>query len=385
MVSRGDHLSHAVTLTVLVAIGLSVSFAIPAGIAASIIVPALVLRQRNWASSLASALAYYGAASWALVPAAVAFVGRDLSALTPIFLWCCAALLLASPWALVWSPDRSQFCWRVPVALTVTSIPPLGLIGWASPITAAGLLFPGTGWVGVVAAVIFSGVLAARPRPVLPILALAVLVAHTMYPGDPTPPIGWHGVNTNFDVSDTANPTAEYLRAQSIQRFVRMSDAHVVIFPESVITEWTEATDLFWQETTEFLRANGKTVLVGATAPMAPHKGLTRQSFDFSAELASLRGTAPMPEPFGNLGAQSASARAAPYRNTVIIRGAEFGAFDQRIPVPIGMWQPFTGVGVPLNLQASGTVQLAGKRAAVAHLLRTTPHLASAYRNRRES
>ena len=29
-----------------------------------------------------------------------------------------------------------------------------------------------------------------------------------------------------------------------------------------------------------------------------------------------------------------------PYDNALIVRGAETGAFQQRIPVPIGMWNP---------------------------------------------
>ena len=48
-----------------------------------------------------------------------------------------------------------------------------------------------------------------------------------------------------------------------------------------------------------------------------------------------------------------------------MVRGAQFGAFDQRVPVPIGMWKPWTESGVPLNLLGTGTVQIAGKWATV--------------------
>ena len=94
----------AVRLAALAAIGLAVSFAIPTGIAASILVPALVLRQGSRGCSFAGAMLYYAAASWAVVPASLSFLGHDTSLVTSIFLWSCAAVLLASPWPLVWSP-----------------------------------------------------------------------------------------------------------------------------------------------------------------------------------------------------------------------------------------------------------------------------------------
>jgi len=39
--------------------------------------------------------------------------------------------------------------------------------------------------------------------------------------------------------------------------------------------------------------------------------------------------------------------------------------FDQRIPIPIGMWKPLTGIGVPLNLTGRGTLEINGRRAAI--------------------
>jgi len=41
------------------------------------------------------------------------------------------------------------------------------------------------------------------------------------------------------------------------------------------------------------------------------------------------------------------------------------GEFIQRVPIPIGMWRPFTSAGVPLNLAGPGTISISGKRAAI--------------------
>jgi hypothetical protein len=106
-------------------------------------------------------------------------------------------------------------------------------------------------------------------------------------------------------------------------------------------------------------------VVVGATAPVQRLSRPAHSSIDFSAELAALRGAGAQPESLGNLRAGPITGPARPYRNTIVIRGTQFGAFDQRVPVPIGMWKPLTDSGVPLNLLGTGTVQLAGRRAAV--------------------
>ena len=50
------------------------------------------------------------------------------------------------------------YLWRVPLALMVTIVPPLGIIGLASPVTAAGYLFPGTAWVGLAAVALLPGI-----------------------------------------------------------------------------------------------------------------------------------------------------------------------------------------------------------------------------------
>jgi apolipoprotein N-acyltransferase len=49
-----------------------------------------------------------------------------------------------------------------------------------------------------------------------------------------------------------------------------------------------------------------------------------------------------------------------------VIRGADkHEDFLQRIPIPFAMWTPGSDRGVPLDLEAPGTLSLAGRRAAV--------------------
>jgi apolipoprotein N-acyltransferase len=111
------------------------------------------------------------------------------------------------------------------------------------------------------------------------------------------------------------------------------------MFPETVVPMWTAATDLFWQQTLAELRASGKTIVLGVGRPLLVNFRVPR-----------------LPEQV---------LTTPSYQNTVLIAGAESAIFYQRIPVPSGMWKPFSNSGVPLNLLGPGVAQVAGERAAI--------------------
>jgi hypothetical protein len=54
-----------------------------------------------------------------------------------------------------------------------------------------------------------------------------------------------------------------------------------------------------------------------------------------------------------------------PIDNAVVVVGAESEAFYQRVPVPVGMWKPFSPTSVPLRLSAPGVLAVDHQRAAV--------------------
>ena len=54
--------------------------------------------------------------------------------------------------------------WHCLVAVLVSIVPSLGLIGWASPLTAAGYVFPGTSWFGILATLCGISGLSVTPR-----------------------------------------------------------------------------------------------------------------------------------------------------------------------------------------------------------------------------
>jgi hypothetical protein len=133
-----------------IAMGFGVSTGYPLGIIAAAGTPLVCLTPGTRKAAFRSTLGYYVAATWPMVPGLDRYSGQSATSLIPIAMWVLAAILLSVPWTIAWTSDRPFDClWRVPLALLATIVPPLGVIGLASPLTAAGYLFPerlGSAW-----------------------------------------------------------------------------------------------------------------------------------------------------------------------------------------------------------------------------------------------
>ena len=284
--------------------------------------------QQTRTRALALMVSYYAGATWQLIPAAAAFFGHHASAVHGILLWVGTSLLLGLAWFPLWSQKRDTRLYTIPMAICLVAVPPFGLIGVASPLTAAGILFPGMAWFGLLLTLLICGLLASYPIWSLVATIIFSLPAQLLYRA-PEPPSDWQAVSTRFGGVglDTPNPVAEYAVAQSIQQTALSSPARVIIFPETVVSNWNKATDAFWGRTLDRLTREGKTILVGANVSDedTPH-----------------------------------------YFNAIVIRGLHRQRdFLQRIPIPIAMWAPYSERGVPLRLDGAGTLDIAGRRAAV--------------------
>jgi apolipoprotein N-acyltransferase len=318
-----------------------------------------------------STLGYYTAGLWPMIPGLRRYIGSTGSPLVPFAVWLLAAILLAVPWTFAWTDRPARYVWRVPLAFVSTTLPPLGIIGFISPLTSAGYLFPSTGWVGLVAVALLPGVLlAARgitPRVQLTIACLAFgacgLLAicgrvRATVEAETIP--GWVGVNTHF--GDLSQPFRDYAAATFIQQKAAESPARVLIFPEFIVPRWSEATEAFWRRTLDRCRNRGQVLVIGAglpsTTPIKDHGG----AFNFSASIDSLERI-----DSSSLGTIPALAGSNPesVENTLLIMGASSGKLYQRVPVPIGMWRPFSNVSVPLRLTGPGVIEIDHQRAAV--------------------
>jgi ABC-type proline/glycine betaine transport system permease subunit len=280
-------------------------------------------------------LSYYAAASWPLIPGARAFFGAQGTPLIGTFLCLTAAALLALPWGLLFTRGRGKAALSVPLCILLTAIPPLGVIGWASPLLSAGVLFPGSKWFGLALIIGFLSLFRFKPTGSVVCLTICVFVFHFTYT-QPQLPAGWEAVDTNYGGAGQGDPdfATEYSTHQFMQTTILESRAAVLLFPEHLVTHWNESTEAFWGDTLASVAAQHRTILIGA--------GISPQ-------------TTPR-KPF----AQSR------YLNVLLARGEENSAlYQERIPIPIAMWKPLGNDGVPLNLFARGTIRVRNQNAAV--------------------
>jgi apolipoprotein N-acyltransferase len=144
---------------------------------------------------------------------------------------------------------------------------------------------------------------------------------------DPAPPQNWVALDTQFgDVRSPNDFGAEFRASEFIQSAVMNTDVRVLVFPEMVVTRWTEATEAFWEPTLRKLAEQRRTLIVGAGLPIENSRD---------------------------------------YRNALVVAGAEKQHFFQRIPLPWVMWNPIAAKDrVPLRLRGPAILTVAGERAA---------------------
>jgi apolipoprotein N-acyltransferase len=277
--------------------------------ALSALMPWFVFRQQTRTRAAVAAFTYFAVASapipWITERPAVG-IGLLLT----------ASAILTFPWIALWHNDPGQRFWRIPAALLLSAVPPIGIINWASPLTAAGLLFPGTGLAGVAAAALAEAVWPVHPKTV----AAGILAANLLY----LPPLQPSGIQALL----TADTPDTFQKEESARLAILNAHSNLTILPEGAVRRWTEATETFWNETIDNLKATNRIALIGAGLPI------------------------PNSDEFHN--------------SVITIGASQTGRFDQRIPIPIGMWKPFGPAdGVPLNLTGPGTLKLAEHRLAI--------------------
>jgi hypothetical protein len=351
-----------------IALGLGVSTGCPLGMVVVAGMPLACLAAGTRKAALRSAFGYYAAALWPMIPGLKAYWKSE--PLIPILLWIFTALLLSLPWTVAWTRHRVQYLWRAPLALLTTIVPPLGIVGLASPLTGAGYLFPGTAWVGLAAVALLPGVLLStqslsfRLRATVIGLVVALGAAsHVSYPGDAELPGDWTAIDTHF--GNVSEPFRDFAAAQFIQQKANESSAHVLIFPEAVVPRWSEATEVFWHQSLDRCRTRGQILAIGAGLPDKPARNDRERvtdlpTYDFGEAIEVLKSGSTR-----TIYRPTRSPISERIDNTMILVGADSATFNQRVPVPVGMWRPFSKGSVPLRLNAPGFLVIDQERAAV--------------------
>lgn len=250
--------------------------------------------------------------------------------------WLAQAAVLAAPWALL-KPARDasawSLAWRAGAALLLVSLPPLGVIGWLSPLHIASALYPATRWIGLTIALLLLATIAGfcRRPAALTAAALAALAipAHVLAL-TPAAPAGWTALDMHMGKLDQANYAAMYDRSNRVQLAAQdafNAGTRVVVVPEEIIGMWRPSTKFWWQGFVSNLRARGQTLVLGVDLMVSD-------------------------EPVR-------------YSDSAVVAGAGLGRLDSRQPVPAGLWRPGAAVSAVLGNIAQGFLSIDGRRAAV--------------------
>src|SRR5208282_53545 len=119
-----------------------------AAIAFSLVILLLLGLSRKRRDTFLLMLSYYAGATWQIIPGASVFFGHHANPIQVVLMWLAVSAALAAPWGALWSDKPRVRLYAIPLALLLLAVPPLGIVGCASPLTAAGLMFPGLGWTG---------------------------------------------------------------------------------------------------------------------------------------------------------------------------------------------------------------------------------------------
>lgn len=207
-----------------------------------------------WASCssrVASALvacSYFLSASRGLPQGISTYYAADLW--PGLALWLIASISFVLVHILLWT-ERGG--WRRAVrylaVMVLMAVPPFGITGWAHPITAAGAIFPGWGWVGLAATMAGLMGMTSRLRPVVAVTLGSFWFWSAATWVDPHLAGSWQGVDLHLGA--TLGRDNSLRRQQQLIDVVRRTGAdaraNTVVLPETALGFWTPTTARLWQ------------------------------------------------------------------------------------------------------------------------------------------
>lgn len=295
------------------------------------------LTKTRWQACMVSA-AYFLTASRGLPQGVANFYASDIW--PGLLLWLVASSAFVTLHSVVWT-DREG--WQKPLrylaACVAMAIPPFGILGWAHPITSAGILFPGWGWLGLAAMAAGLALLVTRHGPAAAIALTGLWLWSAAEWTKPVLPMLWIGVDLKLGASlgrDTG--------LQRQHALIDIARSHppgtTVILPESALGFWTPTAEKPWQA-----RLGGTGVTIIAGAAIVNDSGYDNVLLRLSADGADVlyRERMPVPgsmwQPWRRLIGDSGGARAHFFANPVVdigsLKAAPLICYEQLLVWPI--------------------------------------------------
>ncbi|EUB98287.1 Nitrilase/cyanide hydratase and apolipoprotein N-acyltransferase [Rhizobium sp. CF080] len=217
-----------------------------------------IARKRRVAALVAAA--YFLAASRELPQVVATFYMSD--PWLGLALWLVASAGFVAVHTALWSPSSSQRPARYLAAILLMSFPPFGIVGWAHPITAAGVLFPDWGWWGLAVMTVGLTGLVSRKGPVVAVALGSFWLWSVANWTDTNVADTWRGVDLQFGASLGRQSGLQHERDLiAIVRVAASDGAHFIVLPESGLGLWTPTKRQLWLSE---LSGSPVTIIAGA-------------------------------------------------------------------------------------------------------------------------
>ncbi|MCW8059341.1 conjugal transfer protein TraB [Agrobacterium tumefaciens] len=275
----------------------------------AVLFPALWAMSSSRLTAVLVSAGYFLAASRGLPQGVANFYAAELW--PGLLLWIVASLSFAGVHAALWkarpegkSPGEGltgmAIAARYLAAVVLIGLPPFGITGWAHPLTATGVLFPGWGWWGLVAMTAGLAMITSRYWPAVAIVLGGFWLWSAATWTSPNLPEGWKGVDLEQGENLGRDGSLDYHRDLiATVRAASGEKTRFIVLPESALGFWTPTVAKLWSQG---LRGSELTVITGA-----------------------------------------AVLDASGYDNVMVAisAGGDRVLYRERMPVPVSMWQPW--------------------------------------------
>ncbi|BBE09523.1 Putative conjugal transfer protein TraB [Mycoavidus cysteinexigens] len=264
-------------------------------------------------------------------------LSASLGYLLGVIFWLTQATLLSIPWILFYPTAQTSASKTLILtfsALFFTLLPPLGIIGWLSPLHISSALYPAWGGLGLLLGIGTLCLMAANlgRNKTLWLILCAVCMVLSAHKNEihPTIPTGWQALNLQFGRLDQNTLAALFKRTDQVQNTLSQALAQratkIVVLPEGIIGLWHPALAWVWQEQIRQAACQGQTFLLGA---------------DILKPEMPLR-----------------------YTNSVLALGHHSAQLDSRMPMPVGLWRPGARISALTGKLTQPYLKLNGLQAA---------------------
>ncbi|MEK1929575.1 MAG: conjugal transfer protein TraB [Pararhizobium sp.] len=296
-----------------------------------------IARSRSVAALVSAG--YFLAASRGLPQGVATFYAAD--AWPGLLLWLCASLSFVVVHTVLWTKNARACPLRYLLAAVVMAIPPFGITGWAHPVTAAGVLFPGWGWWGLGFMTAGLAGLVTRIWPAVAMTSLGLWLWSAAIWTDPKLPEGWRGVDVEMGASLGRDTTM--IRHRDLIATVKAraaADTQTIVLPESALGFWTPTVERLWVQA---LQRTDVTVIAGAATIDAGGYDNVLVALTSGGAQILYRERMPVPgsmwQPWRSLLGESGGARAHAFENPVAAvagrRVAPLICYEQLIVWPV--------------------------------------------------